>query len=99
MQNSITHYPYFTGTNQLAAFDHLLDYSASYYGYLWSEVYAADMFSVFEENGIFDAESGMRFREIILEKGGSENPMNLVENFLMRKPDNSAFLRKQGIPQ
>ena len=99
LQNTITHYPHFTGTNQLASFDHLLDYSASYYGYLWSEVYAADMFSVFEENGIFDVESGMRFREIILEQGGSENPMKLVENFLMRKSDNIAFLRKQGITE
>ena len=99
LQNTITNYPHITGTNQLASFDHLLDYSASYYGYLWSEVYAADMFSVFEANGIFDIESGMRFRQIILEKGGSENPMSLVENFLGRKPDNNAFLRKQDIAE
>ena len=99
LQNSITHYPHFAGTNQLASFGHLLGYSASYYGYLWSEVYAADMFSVFEENGIFDIETGMRFRRIVLEKGGAENPMKLVENFLGRKPNNNAFLQKQGITE
>ena len=97
LQNRITHYAHVAGTNQLASFDHLLDYSASYYGYLWSEVYAADMFSVFENNGVMDAETGRRFRKMVLEKGGSENPMLLVENFLNRKPDNLAFLRKQGI--
>jgi len=97
LQNSITHYPHFPGTNQLASFDHLLDYSASYYGYLWSEVYAADMFSVFEENGIFDSKSGRKFRETILEKGGSEDPLRLVENFLGRKLDNNAFIINQGI--
>ena len=57
------------------------------------------MFSVFEKNGVFDIESGMRFRETILEKGGSENPMNLVENFLGRKPNNNAFLRKLDIAE
>jgi len=97
LQNSITHYPYFEGTHQQASFDHLLDYSASYYGYLWSEVYAHEMFSVFEEGGLLNPAIGSRYREEILEKGGSEDPMNLVINFLGRQPNNQAFLRSLGI--
>ena len=97
LQNSITNYPYFEGTHQQASFDHLLDYGASYYGYLWSEVYAHDMFSVFEDGGILNSEIGNRYREEILEKGGSEDPMDLVINFLGRPPKTRAFLRSLGI--
>ena len=57
------------------------------------------MYSVFENKGIFDIESGKKLRQSILELGGSENPLKLVEDFLGRKPDNNAFLRKQGITE
>ena len=99
LQNSITHYPYVEGTQQLASFGHLLGYGASYYGYLWSEVLAADMFSIFEANGVLNADTGYRFRKSIFEKGGSENPMDLVKDFLGREPDNAAFLKKQGVSE
>ena len=97
LQNSITNYAYTEGTHQQASFDHLLDYGASYYGYLWSEVFAADMYSVFEKEGVLNQEVGLWFRKTILEKGGSENPMNLVKAFLRRDPNNEAFLKSQGI--
>ena len=97
LQNSITNYDYIEGTHMQASFDHLLDYGASYYGYLWSEVFAADMYSVFEKEGVLNQEVGLRFRKTILEKGGTENPMNLVRAFLRRDPNNEAFLKKQGI--
>ena len=84
-------------THQQASFEHLLDYAASYYGYLWADVYAHDMFSVFDENGVMDIKLGKRFRETILEKGGAEDPMLLIEKFLGRKPNNRAFLMQQGI--
>ncbi len=96
LQNKITHYQYIEGTNMLTSFDHLLGYGASYYGYLWSEVYAADMFSVFNEKGILDSHTGNRFRKTILEKGGSEDPMVMVRDFLGREPSNTAFLKNQG---
>ena len=48
---------------------------------------------------LFDSENGNKFRKIILEQGGSQNPMKLVENFLGRKSDNNAFLRKHGIAE
>jgi thimet oligopeptidase len=97
LQNSITNYAYTEGTQQQASFDHLLDYGASYYGYLWSEVFAADMYSVFEKEGVLNQEVGLWFRKTILEKGGSENPMNLVKAFLRRDPNNEAFLKNHGI--
>ena len=97
LQNKITNYPYVEGTYQEASFDHLLDYSASYYGYLWSEVYAHDIFSVFEKEGILNSDVGYRFRKEILEKGGSEDPMELVINFLGRIPNNKAFLERYGV--
>ena len=97
LQNSITHYTYTVGTHQQASFDHLLGYGASYYGYLWSEVYAADMYSVFESEGILNPRVGDRFRKIILESGSSIDPLVLIKEFLGRNPENYAFLRKQGI--
>ena len=99
LQNSITHYPYIEGTHQLASFGHLLGYGAAYYGYLWSEVYAADMFSVFEKEGVLNPAIGYRFRKSILEKGGSEDPMEMVRAFLGREPNNGAFLKNQGIAE
>jgi len=99
LQNSITNYDYIEGTHQQASFDHLLDYGASYYGYLWSEVFAADMYSVFEKEGVLNREVGLWFRKTILEKGGTENPMNLVRAFLRRDPNNEAFLKSLGISE
>lgn len=99
LQNTITHFPHIDGTYQEASFGHLMDYSASYYGYLWSEVYASDMFSIFEENGVLNSDIGYQFRKSIFEKGGGENPMNLVKEFLGREPNNAAFLKRQGISE
>lgn len=97
LQNSITNFPYFLGTHQQASSDHLLDYAASYYGYLWSEVYAQDMFTVFANGGVLNPEIGYRYRKLILEKGGQEDPMEMVINFIGRIPNNNAFLKSVGI--
>ena len=97
LQNEITFYPYQKGTHMEAAFGHLNGYGAAYYGYKWSEVYAQDMFSIFEEKGILNEELGMRYRKIILEKGGTEEPLLLVKEFLGREPNSDAFLRSMGL--
>jgi Zn-dependent oligopeptidase len=55
------------------------------------------MYSVFEKEGLLNLETGLHFRRTILEKGGSENPMNLVKAFLRRDPNNEAFLKNHGI--
>lgn len=72
-------------------------YSAGYYSYLWAEVLSADAFSLFEEQGIFDQATGDKFRAAILEKGGSDDAMNLFVQFRGREPSNEALLRHRGI--
>ncbi len=81
-----------------ASFGHIMGgYDAGYYGYLWSEVIAEDFFSEFEKNGIFNPETGLKFRREILEKGGSEEEEKLVQNFLGRPVDNKPFLKSIGL--
>ncbi len=72
-------------------------YSAGYYSYKWAEVLSADAFSLFEENGIFDAASGASFLHNILEKGGSEDAADLFAAFRGRPPRVDALLRHSGI--
>lgn len=97
LQNEVMLYKYLEDTHMQAAFGHLTDYAAGYYGYLWAKVFAEDIYSQFEKNGIFDKATGMKFRKIILEKGASEDPMNLVKEFLGREPSQEAFLKSIGL--
>ena len=99
LQNEITLYPYLDGTHMQASFGHLVGYEAAYYGYLWSKVYAQDMYSVFKENGILDPETGRRFRKVIFEPGGTVHPKLLVQEFLGREPNMDAFLTSLGIQE
>ncbi len=80
-------------------FSHIFSggYAAGYYSYKWAEVLSADAFSRFEEEGIFNPETGQDFLKCILEKGGSDSPMVLFERFRGRKPDSSALLRHSGL--
>ncbi|KAA3617561.1 MAG: hypothetical protein D8M58_01630 [Calditrichaeota bacterium] len=97
LQNKILLTPYVEGTNFQAAFGHLTGYASSYYGYLWSKVYAQDMFSVFEENGILNPEIGKRYRELILARGGEKEAIDLVKEFLGRNPNSNAFYKSLGL--
>ncbi|HBA35191.1 MAG TPA: oligopeptidase A, partial [Gammaproteobacteria bacterium] len=72
-------------------------YAAGYYSYKWAEVLSADAFSLFEEKGIFDRETGQLFLENILEKGGSEDAMDLFVAFRGREPTVDALLRHTSI--
>ena len=72
-------------------------YAAGYYSYKWAEVLSADAFSLFEENGVFDLSTGLAFRRHILEKGGSEDAMDLFVAFRGREPNIDALLRHSGI--
>ena len=72
-------------------------YAAGYYSYKWAEVLSADAFSLFEENGVFDQATGLSFRRNILEKGGSEDAMDLFVAFRGREPNIEALLRHSGI--
>ena len=81
------------------AFTHIFSggYAAGYYSYKWAEVLSADAFSAFEENGIFDVATGTRFRESILEVGGSRPAMTSFVEFRGRKPKIEPLLRLSGI--
>lgn len=81
------------------AFSHIFagGYAAGYYSYKWAEVLSADAFSLFEENGIFDQQTGEKFLHNILEMGGVEEPMALFVRFRGRKPEIDALLRHSGI--
>ena len=72
-------------------------YAAGYYSYKWAEVLSADAFSRFEEEGIFNRETGSDFRKCILECGGSQPPMEAFVAFRGRKPDIEPLLRHSGI--
>lgn len=81
------------------SFGHIFSggYAAGYYSYKWAEVLSADAFSVFEERGLFDAESGKAFREQILERGGSVDANELFRAFRGREPSIEPLLRHCGI--
>jgi len=72
-------------------------YSSGYYGYVWAEVLDKDAFQAFEENGIFDKATALSFRENILEKGGTEDPMVLYKRFRGKEPSVDAYLTKKGL--
>ena len=72
-------------------------YSAGYYSYLWAEVLDKDAFELFMEKGIFDKETAKSFRENVLEKGGSDEPMDLYRRFRGADPDSGALLRGRGL--
>ncbi len=97
VQADISLIKYMEGTHFHTAFGHLNGYGASYYGYLWSKVYAQDMFSVFDANGILDTTTGIRYRDIILAPGSSRDELGLVKEFLGRDPNNKAFLKELGL--
>ena len=84
-------------THPEASFGHLMGYDAGYYGYLWSKVFAQDMFSRFETAGVLSPAIGRIYRESILEPGSSRDATELLRAFLGRDPDESAFLNSIGL--
>jgi oligopeptidase A len=81
------------------SFSHIFGggYAAGYYSYKWAEVLSSDAFSLFEERGIFDPQTGREFMENILEKGGSQKAMELFVAFRGREPSIDALLRHNGL--
>ena len=87
------------GSTNSTSFGHIFagGYSAGYYSYKWAEVLDADAFEAFKEKGIFNKEVAKSFRENILEKGGSEHPMNLYKRFRGAEPKVDPLLRRGGL--
>ncbi len=80
-----------------AAFGHLIGYQAGYYSYLWSKVFAQDMFGRFKEHGMLNAEAGSYYRNKILAPGGTRDAKELLLDYLGREPDSTAFLEHLGL--
>lgn len=96
-QIAVVHVPAFNRFQH--GFTHIFagGYAAGYYSYKWAEVLAADAFSRFEKAGIFDKQLGEKFLKCILQKGGSDEALNLFIDFQGREPSVDALLQQSGI--
>ena len=93
-------FPRVSGTSFSTAFSHIFagGYSAGYYSYKWSEVLDADAFEYFQQEGGLKATTvAQKFRQNVLEKGGTEKPMELYKKFRGREPSPQAMLRRSGL--
>ena len=92
-------YPKTPETCMSTSFSHIFQggYSSGYYSYKWAEVLDADAFEYFKEHGIFNKEIGKKFKDHVLSKGGTENPMTLYKRFRGQEPQPDALLRRAGL--
>lgn len=81
------------------SFSHIFagGYAAGYYSYKWAEVLSADIFSRFEQDGIFNQDTGQAFLNTILTQGGIKNPMAMFIDFMGREPSLDSLLRHSGL--
>jgi thimet oligopeptidase len=86
-------FSYVPGTHFYASFGHLQGYGSGYYTYMWSLVIAKDLFSAFDRDDLFAGEVAHRYRDRVLAPGGSRDAADLVEDFLGRPYDFTAFQR------
>jgi peptidyl-dipeptidase Dcp len=96
--NRVQLLPVIPQTAMSTQFGHIFNggYAAGYYSYKWSEVLEADAFSLFKQNGIFDRATARSFRDNILSRGNTEDPMQLFINFRSQEPSINALLRRSG---
>jgi thimet oligopeptidase len=80
-----------------ASFGHLTGYGAKYYGYLWSKVFALDLFATIKQYGLLNPEIGQKYVTEVIGKGGAQDPNELLYNFLGREPNAQAFLADMGL--
>ena len=95
--NNFRQIPFAEGSHWITNFTHLQNYAANFYGYLWSKVFAKDMFSVFQKNGVMDTKTGIRYRKEVLEKGASVSEIEMLRKFLGREPNSEAFMKSLGL--
>ena len=88
---------YVEGTHPQAAWIHINTHPCYYYGYLWSEVYAQDMFTLFEDKGLRDTATGVLYKNLILANGTQRSIDEAVEEFLGRPSNNEAYIRSLGL--
>ena len=85
------------GTYYEASFEHFIGYDAAYYSYLWSLVYAQDMFQRFKQLGLLSPATGAYYRDKVLSRGGTEDAFVMLHNYLGRAPKMDAFLEYLGL--
>jgi len=92
-------YPDTPKTCMSTSFTHIFQggYSAGYYSYKWAEVLDADAFAYFKEHGVFNRGIAAKFKEHVLSKGGTENPMILYKRFRGAAPSIEALLKRAGL--
>ncbi len=92
-------YPDTPETCMSTAFSHIFQggYSSGYYSYKWAEVLDADAFAYFKEHGIFNPKIAKKFKDHVLSKGGTENPMELYKRFRGQEPQLEALLERAGL--
>jgi thimet oligopeptidase len=79
------------------SFGHLTGYGARYYGYMWSKVFAHDLFNEIKKIGLLDPSIGRKYVDAVIGKGGSKDPNDLLKDFLGREPNQDAFLKDMGL--
>jgi peptidyl-dipeptidase Dcp len=92
-------FPPVDGCSVSTGFAHIFSggYASGYYGYKWAEVLDADAFSLFMDRGIFDKATAQSFRDNILSRGGTENPMELYRRFRGQEASVEALLVRSGL--
>ena len=79
------------------SFGHLGGYGARYYGYLWSKVFALDVFEQIKKGGLLNQDVGQKYIRSIIGRGGSRDPNLILQDFLGRAPTEEAFFRSIGL--
>ena len=88
---------YVPNTHPQASWIHVNTHPVYMYGYLWSEVYALDMFTEFKKNGLRDTKTGVKYRKLILANGTQTDINKAVEAFLGRPSNNKAYIESLGL--
>lgn len=83
--------------HMVCSFGHLVGYGPQYYSYLWSLVFAIDLFEKIKQDGIFDPEVGRKVADQLLAPGASRDPMELMKDFLGREPRADGFFKRLGV--
>lgn len=96
-QDIIKNRVYMPENRYYTSFLHLTGYGAKYYGYLWSQVFALDLFNEIKKHGLLNPEIGKRYVTSVLGRGGSADPYDLITDFLGREPSADAFFKDMGI--
>lgn len=99
VMNNTSLYPDVAENCMSTSFSHIFQggYSSGYYSYKWAEVLDADAFAYFQEKGVFDKETALKFKDNILSKGGTELPMKLYKRFRGQEPKPEALLKRAGL--